>query len=135
MGNNYVFSSGSVRDRYQANNNSGPDHAPMTDHSVSQWGTLSVTQRIENQRQVSYMTSCSCGARGQRVSQQELASGVVPVCRFCNGTGVAPGDARRTAGVAEQHMRQDIVLSPRQRAEEAASRAEREAFEKNGGAQ
>src|SRR5580704_3882887 len=125
----------SVRSRLEQANNNGPDRDVNTDHAASQWGSMHVVQRIENQRQVAYVLACTCGSQGQRVSQQELASGVVPVCRLCKGTGTAPGDARRTAGVAEQHMRQDIVLSPRQRAEEAASRAEREAFEKTGGAQ
>jgi hypothetical protein len=130
---NLSFTSTSVRDRMAPNNNNGPDHAPMTDHSASQWGTLSVTQRIENQRQVSYMTACSCGAHGQRVSQQELASGVVPVCRLCNGTGTTPGDARRVAGVAEQQLKKEVISSPRARAEAAAAQAEREAFNKTGG--
>jgi hypothetical protein len=132
---NLSFTSTSVRDRMNANNNSGPDHAPMTDHSASAWGTLSVTQRIENQRQVSYMTACSCGAHGQRVTQQELASGVVPVCRFCNGTGVAPGDARRVAGVAEERLREDAVGSVGQRYDAARRAAEIAELEKNGGAQ
>ena len=112
---------GSVRERYEGTSNNGPDRAVTTDHSASQWGTLSVTNRIENSQQVSYLLACSCGATGQRVTQQELASGVVPVCRFCNGTGTAPGDKprERSAGEAgvQERMREDIVFSPRQRAE------------------
>ena len=123
MGKQVSFTSSSVRDRMTANN-SGPDRAVTTDHATSQWGTIGVTQKIENARQVSYLIACSCGAQGQRVTQQELASGVVPVCRFCNGTGTAPGDARRTAGVAEERLRQDAVSSPRQRAEAAAREKE-----------
>ena len=108
----------SVRERYEGtSNNSGPDRAVTTDHATSKWGTLSVTQRIENARQVSYLLACSCGAQGQRVTQQELASGTVPVCRLCNGTGTVPGDAPRRAGTAEQRMKQDIIMSQRQRAE------------------
>jgi hypothetical protein len=123
-----------TRERFEVstNNNNGPDRAVTTDHTTSAWGTLSVTQRIENQRQVSYMTACSCGAHGQRVTQQELASGVVPVCRLCNGTGTAPGDARRVVGVAEERMKQDVIQSPRARAEAAARAAEQAAFEKEG---
>ena len=124
----------SVRERMEQVS-SGPDRAVTTDHSASQWGTLQVTQRIENQRQVSYLTACSCGARGQRVSQQELASGVVPVCRFCNGTGVAPGDARRTAGVAEERLREDAVGSVGKRYDAARRAAEIAELEKKGGAQ
>jgi len=124
----------SVRERMEQVS-SGPDRAVTTDHSTSQWGTLQVTQRIENQRQVSYLTACSCGARGQRVSQQELASGVVPVCRFCNGTGVAPGDARRTAGVAEERLREDAVGSVGKRYDAARRAAEIAELEKKGGAQ
>jgi hypothetical protein len=120
----------SVRERIEQVS-SGPDRAVTTDHSASQWGTLSVTQRIENQRQVSYLTACSCGAQGQRVSQQELASGVVPVCRLCKGTGVAPGDARRQSEAnVQERVREDIVFSPRQRADMAARAAEQAAFEK-----
>jgi hypothetical protein len=124
MGKQFSFTSGSVRDRMAANN-SGPDRAVTTDHSTSQWGSISVTQRIENARQVSYLLACSCGATGQRVSQQELASGVVPVCRFCNGAGTAPGDARRASEASvQQRIREDAVSSPRQRAEAAARAAE-----------
>jgi hypothetical protein len=128
------MSSGSVRERLQASNNNGPDKAVTTDHSTSKWGTIQVTQRIENQRQVSYLLTCACGSQGQRVSQTELASGVVPVCRFCNGTGVAPSDARHsyTASV-EQRVREDVVLSPRQRIDAEARKKEIEQFEKNGG--
>jgi hypothetical protein len=129
---NYVFSSGSVRDRMNASN-SGPDRAPMTDHSTSQWGTLSVVQRIENQRQVSYLTACTCGAHGQRVTQTELSSGVVPVCRLCHGTGVAPGEARRVAGVAEERLREDAVGSVGQRYDAARRAAEIAELEKEGG--
>jgi len=114
----------SVRERMEQASNSGPDRAVNTDHSASQWGTLSVTQRIENQRQVSYLTSCTCGARGQRVSQMELSSGVVPVCRLCNGTGTAPGDARRVAGVAEERLREDATGSVGQRYDAARRAAE-----------
>lgn len=124
----------SVRERlYGADNNNGPDRAVTTDHSTSRWGTISVTQRIESQKQVSYLLACSCGSTGQRVTQQELASGVVPVCRFCNGTGVVPGDARRTSDASvQERVREDIIFSPRQRAEQAARKAEQEAFEKGG---
>lgn len=123
----------SVRSRLEQVNNNGPDRAVTTDHSTSKWGTLQVTQRIENQKQVSYLLTCSCGSRGQRVSQQELASGVVPVCRLCHGTGTTPGDARRTydAGV-QQQLKKEVVLSPRQRAEQAARAAEQAAFETEG---
>jgi hypothetical protein len=114
----------SVRERLEQVSSSGPDRAATTDHATSQWGTISVTQRIENARQVSYLLACSCGATGQRVSQQELAAGVVPVCRFCNGTGTAPGDTRRVAGVAEQQLKKEIISSPRARAEAAAREKE-----------
>jgi hypothetical protein len=119
----------SVRERLEQATNSGPDRAVTTDHSTSQWGSISATQRIENARQVSYLLACTCGSQGQRVSQQELASGVVPVCRLCKGTGVAPGDARRTFGVAEERLKKEIISSPRARAEAAARQAE---IEKDG---
>ena len=114
----------SVRERLEQANNNGPNRDVNTDHSTAKWGTLSVTQRMENQRQVSYMTACTCGAHGQRVTQMELASGVVPVCRLCHGVGVAPGDARRTAGVAEERIKKEVLMSPRERMEAAAREAE-----------
>jgi hypothetical protein len=113
----------SVRERMEQVS-SGPDRAVTTDHSASAWGTLSVVNKIENTRGVSYLTACSCGAQGQRVSQQELASGIVPVCRFCNGTGVAPGDARRVAGVAEERLREDATGSVGARYDAARRAAE-----------
>ena len=122
----------SVRERLEQQASSVPNRDVNTDHasSQSQWGTLSVAQRIENQRQVSYLLTCTCGCTGMRVSQQELASGIVPVCRLCHGTGVVPGDTRRTYDAnVEQRVREDVVMSPRQRQEQAASTAEREAFE------
>ena len=124
---------GNVRERLEATNNSGPNRAATTDHAASVWGTMHVVQRIENQRQVAYVLACTCGSQGQRVSQQELASGVIPVCRLCRGTGVVPGDSRRTydAGVQER-VRKEAISSPRARAEQAAATAEREAFEKEG---
>jgi cytochrome c553 len=111
--------SGNVRERLQQETNNGPDRAVTTDHSTSKWGSIQVTQRIENQKQVSYLLACSCGSRGQRVSQQELASGVVPVCRLCHGTGVTPGDAPRRAGIAEEFIPRPTA-SPRERAQQAA---------------
>ena len=122
----------SVRERLEQQANSVPNRDVNTDHAASQWGSIRVVQRIENQRQVAYVLACTCGSQGQRVTQRELASGVVPKCRLCNGTGVTPGDTRRTydAGVQER-MRDDVVLSPRQRAEQAANIAAREAFERD----
>jgi hypothetical protein len=122
----------SVRERMEQSSSNGPDRAVTTDHTTSEWGTIKVTQRIENQRQVSYLLACSCGAQGQRVTQQELASGTVPVCRFCNGTGTAPGDARRTFGVAKERLKKEVISSPRARAEAAARAAEVANFEKGG---
>jgi hypothetical protein len=123
-----------TRDRMSGTTNNGPDRDVNTDHAASAWGTIHVVQRIENQRQVAYVLACTCGSQGQRVSQQELASGVIPVCRLCRGTGTAPGDARRTSDAnVEQRVREDLVLSPRARAEAAAAQAEREAWEANNG--
>jgi hypothetical protein len=125
----------SVRERLEQANNNGPNRAVNTDHASSAWGSMHVVQRIENQRQVAYVLACTCGSQGQRVSQQELASGVIPVCRLCHGTGVVPGDSRRTYDAnVEQHVRQDVIMSPRQRAEQAASTAERKAFEEGSNA-
>ena len=96
----------SVRERMEQANK-GPNTAATTDHfhAASQWGTLRATNKVENAKQVSYELSCTCGAHGQRVTQQELMSGITPICRLCKGTGVAgdaPGSRNRTAFVDVQ---------------------------------
>jgi hypothetical protein len=115
----------SVRERLEARN-SGPNTAATTDHfhAGSQWGTLTATNKVENARQVSYELTCACGARGQRVSQQELMAGTTPICRLCHGTGTAgdaPGTRQRTAYVDAQ-PRQEATGSVGQRID-AAKRA------------
>lgn len=121
----------SVRERLQETNN-GPTRNVAEDHSRDKFGSMRVEQKIENQKQVSYLLACSCGSTGQRVSQQELASGIVPVCRLCHGAGVAPGDAPRRAGIAEEYIPRPTA-SPRERAEIAARAVEQAAFENEGG--
>ncbi len=119
----------SVRERYLDAKN-GPTRSITEDHSRDQFGSMTVTQKIENQKHVAYLLSCACGSSGQRVSQQELASGVKPVCRLCNGSGVAPGDAPRRAGIAEQYIPRPTA-SPRERAEIAARAVEEKQLEEN----
>lgn len=121
-----------TRDRLQQAN-SGPNTAATTDHfhAASQWGTLRATNKVENARQVSYELSCTCGARGQRVTQQELMSGTTPICRLCHGTGTAgdaPGSRQRTAYVDAQ-PRQEATGSVGQRLDAAKRQAEIKALE------
>jgi len=101
---------GSVRERMEQANNSGPDTAATTDHfhAGSQWGTLSVIGKGTSGQQVCYELACTCGAHGQRVTQQELMSGKTPVCRLCHGTGTA-GDApgRRSTAFVDAQPRQE----------------------------
>jgi hypothetical protein len=117
----------SVRERLEQQANSGPNTAATTDHfhAASRWGTLQATNKVENAKQVSYELTCDCGARGQRVSQQELMSGTTPICRLCHGTGTAgdaPGSRQRTAHVDAQ-PRQELRGSVGQR-HDAAKRAQ-----------
>lgn len=123
----------SVRERLQQTNN-GPTRSIAEDHSRDQFGSMTVTQKIENQKQVAYLLSCSCGATGQRVSQQELASGVVPVCRHCHGTGTALGDGARQhdAGTYEA-PKPETRISARDRIEAAKRAAEIASIEKESG--
>jgi hypothetical protein len=128
----FVFSSGEgVRGRttVQAGQNRGLN----TDHSADKFGSLAVINKAENARGVSYIVRCEiCGCTGQRITQAQLNDAkFVPVCA---NVGCGQQSAPRTREASVQiRQREDVVMSPRQRAEAAASQAAREAFEKNGG--
>lgn len=81
---------------------------------------------------VAECTKPGCGCTGTTFSHEYLVGGGVIKCASSgHDSASAEPVARRTyaeAGVQER-MRPDVVLSPRQRQEQAASQAEREAFE------
>jgi hypothetical protein len=126
----FVFSSGSgVRDRMAVQ--SGNNRGLGSDHSGETWGTLQVTHRAENARGVvSYITKCTqCGQSGQRITQAQFEDSRYEI-KCCNpGCGKVSAPREYRASV-EIRQREDVVMSPRQRAEAAASKAAREAFEK-----
>ncbi len=134
MSNNFVFSSGSgVRDRVVVQ--SGNDRGLGSDHSGEVWGTLQVTHRAENAKGVvSYITKCTqCGQSGQRITQAQFEDSkyVIACCNPGCGKVSAPRESREAS--VQIRQREDVVMSPRARAEAAAAKAAREAFEKDGG--
>jgi hypothetical protein len=127
---NFAFSSGSgVRDRLTVQ--SGPNRGIGSDHSGETWGTLQVTHRAENARGVvSYITKCTqCGQSGQRILQAQFEDSkfVIACCNPACGKVSAPREQRASV---QERVREDIVFSPRQRADMAARAAEQAAFEK-----
>jgi len=121
---------GSVRERMSVE--AGQNRGLNADHSHDTFGSLVVVNKVENAKAVSYILRCSiCNCTGQRISQAQLEdSKFVPKC--ANAGCGQTSETRRThaeAGVQER-LRDDAVLSPRQRAEQAASRAAREQFER-----
>jgi hypothetical protein len=127
MGKQVSFTSGSVRDRMAVE--ASPNRGLNTDHSADTFGSLVVTNKVENAREVSYLVRCSiCGATGQRVFQRQLEDPKFVV--KCANAGCGQTSAPRVyeAGVQER-LRQDAVSSPRARAEAAARAKEIE----NGG--
>ena len=135
MSNNFVFSSGSgVRDRavVQSGNNRGLG----SDHSGETWGTLQVTHRAENARGVvSYIVRCTqCGTSGQRITQAQFEDSRYEIKCGQPGCGKQSETRRQPSEASVQiRQREDVVMSPRQRAEAAAAQAAREAFEKENG--
>ena len=134
MSNNFVFSSGSgVRDRMAVQ--SGNNRGLGSDHSGETWGTLQVTHRAENARGVvSYITKCTqCGQTGQRILQAQFEDSRYEI-KCSNPACGQPASAPRTREASVQiRQREGVVMSPRARAEAAAAKAAREAFEKENG--
>jgi hypothetical protein len=130
----FVFSSGSgVRDRMAVQ--SGNNRGLGSDHSGETWGTLQVTHRAENARGVvSYITKCTqCGQSGQRITQAQFEDSRYEI-KCCNpGCGQVSAPRIREGASVQIKQRDDVVFSPRQRAEAAAAQAAREAFEKENG--
>jgi hypothetical protein len=129
---------GSVRERLSGANNSNERIGRGENTSFiglrSKDGLAVVTSQVTNGRGFRWKAHCdSCGCDWTYDHAYLVNGGEVRCPASSHGT---TGDARRTYDAnVEQRVRQDVVMSPRQRAEQAASTAEREAFEKNGGAQ
>jgi hypothetical protein len=118
---------GSVRERLAVE--AGQNRGLNTDHSNDKFGSLVVTNKVENAKEVSYLVQCSiCGATGQRVTQKQLEDPKFVVKCANAGCGLKSAPRVYEAGV-EERLRQDAVFSPRQRAEAAARAAE---IEKDG---
>ena len=107
--------SGNVRERLEVQ--AGQNRGLGTDHSHDVFGSLIVTNKVENAKEVSYLVRCSvCGATGQRVSQKQLEDPKFVI--KCANAGCGQTSAPRTyeANVGVQ-LRQDAIGSPRQRME------------------
>jgi hypothetical protein len=123
----------SVRSRLAVE--AGQNRGLNSDHAGETWGTLVVTNRVENARGVgSYMTKClQCGQSGQRITQAQFEDNRSEI-KCCNPGCGKQSDTRRTyaeAGV-QQRVREDAVGSARQRIDAAAREAEIKAFEQEG---
>ena len=122
-----------VRDRITVE--AGQNRGLNTDHSHDVFGSLVVTNKVENAKAVSYILRCTiCNCTGQRVTQAQLEDPKFEVRCANAGCGQTSAPRNYDANV-EQRMRADVVLSPRQRAEQAATAAERAAFEEGSNAE
>jgi hypothetical protein len=121
----------SVRERLEIQ--AGQNRGLGTDHSKDSFGSLVVTNKVENAKEVSYLVQCAvCGTSGQRVTQKQLEDPKFVV--KCANVGCGKKSAPRSydAAVYEQ-MKPEARISQRDRAEAAAREAEIKAFENNGG--
>jgi hypothetical protein len=107
----------SVRERMAVQ--AGQNRGLNTDHSHDVFGSLVVTNKVENASGISYLLRCTiCNSSGQRVTQQQLENPTFVV--KCANAGCGQTSAPRTyeANVGIQ-LRQDAISSPRQRADAA----------------
>lgn len=102
----------------------GQNRGLNTDHSNDVFGSLVVTNKVENAKAVSYLVRCSiCGCTGQRITQQQLEDPKFVV--KCANLGCGQQSAPRSYDASvEQRVREDVVMSPRARAEQTAREAE-----------
>jgi hypothetical protein len=122
----------SVRERLEIQ--AGQNRGLGTDHSNDVFGSLTVTNKIENAKQVSYLVRCSvCGATGQRVTQKQLEDPKFEVKCANAGCGKTSAPRSYDAAVYEQ-QKPEARISARDRAD-AAKRAEEIAELEQGGAQ
>lgn len=123
----------SVRERMSVE--AGQNRGLNTDHSHDTFGSLVVINKVENAKQVSYLVRCNiCNCTGQRITQAQLEDPKFVVKCANAGCGQTSAPRQYEANV-EQQLNKNVVMSPRQRQEQAASQAEREAFaqEENNG--
>jgi len=91
-------------------------------------GLAVVINQVTNGKGFRWLAHCdSCGCDWTYDHAYLVAGNEVQCPASSHGT---TGDARRTAGVAEQSLRKEVVMSPRARAEQAARAAEQAAFGK-----
>lgn len=126
--------SGSVRDRLSGTNNSNERIGRGENTSFiglrSKDGLASVTNQITNGSGFRWRCHCdACGCDWTYEHAYLANGGEVRCIASSHGT---TGDARRTAGVADQQLRKEVVMSPRARSEQAARAEEQAAFENEG---
>jgi hypothetical protein len=127
-----------TRDRMSGTNNSnegmGRDSATDFTGMTSQDGFVTIINKAQGRSfvWVGQCTKPGCMCSGFTFTHEYLVGGGIVKCGSSgHDSASAEPVARRTyaeAGVQER-MRADVVLSPRQRAEQAAATAAREAFE------
>jgi hypothetical protein len=124
----------SVRDRLSANTNTNERIGRGENTSFiglrSKDGLASITNQVTNGRGFRWKAHCDACHCDWTYDHAYLVNGGEVRCpASSHGT---TGDARRTYDAnVEQRVRQDVILSPRARAEQAASQTERESFEKS----
>ena len=143
MNNKFTFSTGSgVRDRLAATSNSNERMGRGLDSDftgmTSADGFVTITNRREGRSYV-WAAVCSkpgCMCTGITFTHEYLVSGGEIKCASSghDSASTAPVVRRQPEANVQQRLRQDVILSPRQRAEQAARKAEQDAFE-NGGQQ
>jgi hypothetical protein len=127
---------GSVRDRMSGTTNNSNERIGRGENTSflglrSKDGLASITNQVTNGRGFRWKAHCdSCGCDWTYDHAYLVNGGEVRCPASSHGV---PGDARRTAGSVEQRVREDVVLSPRQRAEQAAREKEIEQMEKGEG--
>ena len=124
--------SGNVRDRLSGTNDSNERIGRGENTSFvglrSKDGLASITSQIENGRGFRWKAHCdACGCDWTYEHAYLVNGGDVRCPASSHGT---TGDPARRAGIAEQRVRQDVVLSPRQRMEAQNQAAEIAAIEK-----
>jgi hypothetical protein len=130
----------SVRDRMSGTTNNSNERIGRGENTSflglrSKDGLASITNQVTNGRSFRWKAHCdSCGCDWTYDHAYLVNGGEVRCPASSHGT---TGDARRTAGLAEQQLRKEVIMSPRARAEQAARAEEQAAFEKeqDGGVQ
>lgn len=108
----------SVRERLAVQE--GQNRGLNTDHSNDTFGSLVVTNKVENAKAVSYLVRCSvCGATGQRITQQQLEDPKF-VVKCANAGCGQTSEPRKYDASVELQQKDGAAGSARQRAEAAA---------------